>query len=458
MGHDRFVHTPHRRRNLVLLSLLLLAAVALTTLAVSGCRQSPAETSGQGSAETDASAPPAGREQSRQRSRENSAEGRVRPEEDPGQTLVRYAEGFDLEPVGADAWLLTIRQPWPGARAGAPPPRLVYVLRPRAAQPGGTDGSREVERSQRTGSLRDADSLPPDAVEIEIPLQSIATLSASFLAPLEMLGVTGSWVGHDQPRRVYAQWAQRRVAAGAVARVGDGANVDVERLLSLQPDLVMINEYEPDGPTHSRLRSAGLAVLVNGDWLETTPLGRAEWIKVFGALYDRMEDAVSLFAEVEQQYNGLRQRATELETRPTVLSNAPYGGIWSLPAGESYTARLFEDAGGDYLWAHTEGAGALHIDLERVFVHARDADVWINPGAWESLRDGRQQDARLAAFHSFQQGEVFNFDRRTTEQGGNDYFESGPYRPHVVLADLIRILHPELLPDHELFYYRRVPE
>lgn len=410
MGHDRFAHTPHRRRSVALLSLLLLAAVAFATLALPGCRERRTEDRSQ------------------------------RLETDPGRTLVRYAEGFDLEPVGADSWLLTIRQPWPGARGGAMPRSLVYLLRPRTSQAGG------------------AVTLPPDAVEIEIPLQSIATLSASFLAPLEMLGGTGTWVGHDQPRRVYAEWARRKVEAEAVARVGDGASVDVERLLSLQPDLVMINEYEPDGPTHARMRSAGLTVLVNGDWLETTPLGRAEWIKVFGALYDRMDDAVKLFSRVEQEYNRLRQRATEVEDRPTVLSNAPYGGIWSLPAGESYTARLFHDAGGDYLWAHTGGTGALHVDLEQVFVHARDADVWINPGAWVTLRDGRRQDARLAAFHAFQQGEVFNFDRRTAEQGGNDYFESGPYRPHVVLADLIRILHPELLPEHELFYYRRVPE
>lgn len=357
-----------------------------------------------------------------------------------GEAMVRHATGFTVVPIdqGNNAWLVTVKRPWQGARFA-----LVYALVPRDA-----DAQSQAEiRAQ----------LPADAAVIETPVRSIATFSASFLTPLELLGATGSWVGHDQPSRVYSEWAQQRVEAGQVARLGDRTDVDIERLLALQPDVVMLNEYEPEGPVFARLSAAGLSVLVSGDWLETTALGRAEWIKLFGLLYGRRDEASEYFSRIERDYLQLRSLAASAGERPVVLSNAPYGGVWSVPAGESYSARLFSDAGGDYLWAHTSGTGALHLDLEQVFLQARDAHVWMNPGAWRTLDDGRRQDPRLSAFNAYRSGDVYNFDRRTAAGGGNDFFESGPYRPHVVLADLVRIFHPDLLPDHRLYYYRRVP-
>lgn len=355
--------------------------------------------------------------------------------------LVRYATGFDIQQREGFR-LLTVKRPWPGAQRP-----LRYALLPRNAATAG-DG-----RAASHADIR----LPPDAVVIKTPIRSIATFSASFVAPLEILGVSESWLGHDRPERVYAGWARRRVEQGKVARLGEQADADIERLLTVGPDLVMINEYEPAGPLFARLAAAGLPVLVSGDWLEASPLGRAEWIKVFGLLYDRWDRATAVFREVEANYLDLAAIGAAAAERPTVLSNAPFGGTWSVPAGESYTARLFRDAGADYLWANSAGTGALHLDLEQVFVQARQADVWINPGAWRTLADGERQDPRLGAFTAFREGRVFNFDNRTAAGGGNDFFESGPYRPHVVLADLISILHPQLLPDHRLYYYRRVP-
>ncbi len=352
--------------------------------------------------------------------------------------LVQHASGFDIEQRDG-FWLLTVTRPWLDARSD-----LQYALLPRQER---------IRGEERSAVAAD---IPRAATVIRIPVRSIATFSASFLAPLEILDARESWVGHDEPARVYAEWARERVDSGMVARLGDQTDVDVERLLMLQPDLVMINEYEPDGPVSARLAAAGLPVLVNGDWLETSPLGRAEWIKVFGLLYDRWEQALQRFAQIEQSYSELRDLAADTQARPTVLTNAPYGGVWSVPAGGSYTAQLLRDAGADYLWDDSPGTGALHLDLEQVFLRARDADVWINPGAWQTLADAARQDPRLTAFEAYRDERVYNFDRRITAAGGNDYFESGPYRPDLVLADLTHILHPCLLPDHELYYYRRI--
>ena len=354
------------------------------------------------------------------------------------RALVQHASGFDIEQRDG-FWLLTVTRPWLDARSD-----LRYALVPRQDRIG-TENPSAV-----------AADVPRDATIVRTPVRSIATFSASFLAPLEILDVRESWVGHDEPARVYAEWARERVDKGMVTRLGDRTDVDIERLLTLQPDLVMINEYEPDGPVSARLATAGLPVLVNGDWLETSPLGRAEWIKVFGLLYDSWEQALQRFAEIEQSYSELRGLTADPRVRPTVLTNAPYGGVWSVPAGGSYTAQLLRDAGSDYLWDDSSGTGALHLDLEQVFLQARDADVWINPGAWQTLADAARQDPRLTAFEAHRNGRVYNFDRRITAAGGNDYFESGPYRPDLVLADLTRILHPYLLPDHELHYYRRI--
>jgi iron complex transport system substrate-binding protein len=197
-------------------------------------------------------------------------------------------------------------------------------------------------------------------------------------------------------------------------------------------------------------------------FLESSPLGRAEWIVVTGLLVGRFDEAVSRFQEVERGYQALAARVAETRdaSRPgkTVVTGGPWDDIWYVPGGRSYAARFLADAGARYLWADDDSTGAMPLDIETVYEVAVDADLWLYPSSWRSLAEIAEADERLADFRSFQLGEVYGNDRRTNEFGGNDFWESGVARPDLVLADLVKIFHPEMLPEHELVYHRRLPQ
>jgi len=281
-------------------------------------------------------------------------------------------------------------------------------------------------------------------------------MSTTFLPHVEALGELDSLVAHDSLGWIYSPAVRERAEAGAIAEIGSGTMVDVERALSLSPDVIFTNSYGGDWDAHPALDRAGLPTVISGDWVEQDPLGRAEWLIFTGLFYDRLEEAREIFEEIESEYLELKGLATTATNKPRVLINGPYQGIWNISGGGSYAAAFIRDAGGEYIWAAEGGAGALFLDFETVFAEANDADVWINPGVWSSLADGRAEDPRFARFEAFENGQVFNNNRRVSPSGGIDYFESGAANPHVVLKDLISVFHPELLPGYEPYYYQKL--
>lgn len=331
------------------------------------------------------------------------------------QPTPRYAERYTMETREGNT-VLTINDAWPGA------PDLSYNL-----------GTLQTER--------------------------IVSLSTTFLPHITNLDKLDSLLAVDTGSYVYNDEIRRRVADGTIMEVGVSPNVDVEKLISLRPDLVLLSTFTDEDPVVTSLERAGIPVIVIADWRETTPLGRAEWIRVFGELLDRSVAADRQFRHIERSYTDLTARVSRVTDliRPKVLVNAPYQGAWYLPAGEGFLARMIDDAGGDYLWRDTEGTGSFVLDIEAVITKAVEADVWINLGyGWASRADARNTDPRFAALPVYQANEMYHYNRRVNEVGGNDYWESGASRPDLVLADLVQIFHPELLPDHEAVYYRRL--
>jgi iron complex transport system substrate-binding protein len=241
--------------------------------------------------------------------------------------------------------------------------------------------------------------------------------------------------------------------------VGNDDQVDVEAVLGLKPNLVFTFGVgnSSDGSV-AKLTEASLATVIDGAYMEETPLGRAEWIKFTAAFFGKEARADSLYAEIERGYSALVALASKAKTRPTVLVNAPFGGIWWVPGGRSYVARFLADAGADYLWAVDTTRGSLNLDLEAVLARAVKADYWLNPGDWRSLSEARSRDPRNVYFQSFRVGHIYNNDKIRGPGGGNDFFETGPARPDWILADLISIFHPELLPNHTLRWYRMLEE
>lgn len=294
-----------------------------------------------------------------------------------------------------------------------------------------------------------------NATTVEVPINSFVAMSTIYLPALEILGELDSLVGVDSSLFTTNETVLGMVEAGTVTEIGGGADVNVETAVDLDPDLIMTYASGfADFDAHPKLQEAGLSVALNAELLETSPLGRAEWIDFIALFYNKEATAEAWFAEMSSDYEALTAMTADITERPTVFSSTPFDGTWYMPGGNSYVAQLLADAGADYLWADDESTGTLFLDFETVFDQAAEADYWVNLGSFGSLADLAAADERYAEFAAFENGRVFNYDVRTNENGGNDYFESGVVFPNVVLADLIKIFHPELLPDHEFVYYR----
>ena len=286
--------------------------------------------------------------------------------------------------------------------------------------------------------------------------QRIICTSTTHLHNLELLGLEEKLIGFANTNYIYSELFRSRAQQGLLSDVGSEQSMNLELIIGLQPDLVIAFDLTGTSDILQRIENAGIPVILNTDFLESTALGKAEWIKFFGALFDRRQMAYSIFNEIERQYLSLRQLAAEATEEPVVLSGNVYGDTWFMPGGQNNFAQYFQDAGARYAYAQDSSSSWLELSFESVFHESRDADYWIGMGSFSSLDEIRAQDARYEDFQAFQKGQVFNYNRRQIPNGGNDFFESAYSRPDLVLADLIYILHPELLPDHELYYYRKL--
>lgn len=301
--------------------------------------------------------------------------------------------------------------------------------------------------------------LPPDLPLLRPPLNRLVALSATQLPHLIALDHLDALIGFPALRYAYAPEARAAFNSNRLVEVGESTSLNLERLTVLRPDLVLAADASGlEASPARRLAALHLPYLPNADHLEASPLGRAEWIKVTALLLGPLAEAQAntLFNEIESSYLELSARAASAPVRPTVFANAPFGGLWHMPGGQSYAARLFQDAGAHYLWSSLPGSGASPLDFERIFAHARSADFWLNPGPHLSRPALLATDPRFTRFQAWQSHRLYSPTRRLTPDGGNDFWETGSLRPDLVLADLIKIFHPTLAPDHQFVFYRRL--
>ncbi len=348
----------------------------------------------------------------------------------PAKSEVEYAAGFSIDYFN-NYKVISVTRPWVGADTP-----FTYAL---------------VQCGTPAPAVGTFDAV------IEVPINRIVSMSTTYLPSLVELGVLETLVGVDEFDFVYSEDVRARIDAGDLVEVGGGSLVNVEQVLDLEPDLVMTYGLgSPDYDAHPLLIDAGITVALNGDFNETSPLGRAEWIKFVAAFYNREADANTFMERVASEYTNLMDLAASIDARPSVLVNAMFGDTWYVSGGQSYSAQLIADAGGAYVWADDMSSGGLPLSFEAVLDVAQSADVWLNPNFWFTLADGLAEDERYADFAAFANGQVFNNVARVTPLGGNDATELGALRPDVLLADLIAILHPDLLPEHDLFFYQQL--
>lgn len=298
--------------------------------------------------------------------------------------------------------------------------------------------------------------LPKNTIHINNIPTRVAAISTTHLAFIEALNKIESVMAISDAQYVYNKNIKTKHSKGMITEVGFETNLNIEKLLQLKTDLVFIygisHEIEP---LRKKLLKVGITPVMIGEYTEKHPLGKAEWIKVFGAIYNQNEQANQIFDSIVSEYSNLKQLAANVKNRPTVFTGLPWNETWHTPGGKSFTAQLIYDAGGTYIFATDTATINYQYDTEIVYQRAGNADFWINTGIAVSLQQIESTDKRMNLFKAFSTKTTFNNNFRSVPGGGSDYMESGAVNPHIILADLIKIFHPEII-NHSLHYYQHL--
>lgn len=297
-----------------------------------------------------------------------------------------------------------------------------------------------------------------DAMLIEVPVESVIALSTTQLPALDVVGEVGKLKAVGSFANVNTLSVREMIEEGSIEEVGSGSNTNTELIVSIRPDLILTTTTSlPEYDKHiNDLVDAGLDPAIDIEYKECTPLGRAEWVKYISLFFNKEKEANDYFSNVSASYEELRSKVAAVETRPTVMGGDSWQGMWYVPGGNSFIAEYIKDAGAAYFYSEDGHTASVPLDYEAVFNIGKDTDYWITSGTWDDLDVLKKEDPIYSEFKAVENGNVYTSYSRLNDKGGNDYYESGVIRPDVVLADLVKIFHPELLPDHELVYYKKL--
>ena len=346
---------------------------------------------------------------------------------------MKEASGFTLKKSGAN-YLVEVLAPFPNAENS-----FLYL----------------ILGSENAG----IDTTGFDAI-IHLPAEKVVLTSTTQIPHLDLLGVSASLAGFPNLDLISSETMRENINEGNVVDLGNAPTSNFEKLMELNPDWIMLSTFGNDLDQLELYHRAGIPAVINGDYVEQTPLGRAEWIKFTGALVGKLDEATVVFDSISNAFGAAEtliqnQKPTK---KPTVLSGVLYQDIWYAPGNKSWAAALLEAAGGHYLFSDLEGRGSVTLSYEYVLDQAQGADFWIGAADFPNLHAMAQADQRYLSFAAFRNQKVFTYTLKKGEKGGLVYFELGYVRPDLVLLDLIKILQPDLVPDYELYFYTQLDE
>jgi iron complex transport system substrate-binding protein len=344
--------------------------------------------------------------------------------------IIQYAEGFRISDYKEGCKLVEVLYPYQGADKG-----YQYLLVPR-------------------GHVVPAH--PAEYKVVFTPINSIACTSTTHIPLLDYLGETDKLIGFTSTDYISSEKMRKRIDAGKVQELGKDSGINIEILTILKPDMVMAYTMSSDYGQFKKMEDLGVPVVINAEYLEKHPLGRAEWIKFMAVFFGKEQVADSVFKEVEGNYLRIQKLAKETSSRPSVVSGIVYGDAWFLPGGQNYASKILQDAGCHYLWENDSSHGYLELSFETVYDKAHDADLWIGVGTFKSLKEIEQADHRYKQFTAFKNGKVFTYDGKKGAKGGSEFLELGYLRPDIILKDLVIIAHPEALPKDTLYFHKRL--
>lgn len=338
-----------------------------------------------------------------------------------------YASGFKI--LGADnvqSTLIQVFNPWQGAKDVE---MSYFISRNGEQAPAGFTGP----------------TIPAGA-------KQIVCMSSSYIAMLDALGQADRIVavsGIDYVSNPY-------IIAHKDSIKDMGPEMNYELLLGLKPDVVLLYGIgDAQTAVTDKLKELSIPYLYMGEYLEESPLGKAEWMVALSELTDSREKGIEIFSEIPKRYQTLKDLTASVEQRPTVMFNTPWNDSWIMPSTKSYMAQLVNDAGADYIYKENTSNSSAPIGLETAYGLIQKADYWINVGMASTLDELKAVNPKFTDAKSVREKTAYNNNLRLTATGGNEYWESAVVRPDIVLRDLIHIFHPELVSD-SLYYYRHL--
>lgn len=301
-------------------------------------------------------------------------------------------------------------------------------------------------------------NLGEEVYYVATPVNNIACMSSVYAAMLTKLKLQDKIIAIDNSDYYNNQFIIEGVASQKIKEIGKGPEINVEQTLILKPDLLlMFGMGNPKKDADEKIINSGIPVAVTLDHLEEHPLARAEWIKFIAAFFDKAKLADSLFSATEQNYNTLKKLTDTVRYRPTVLTEIKYADAWHVPGGRSFMAHFLKDAGADYIWRNEDRSGSIPLNFEEVYIKAKEADFWLNLFInVNTKKDLLAFDERYNLFKPFKTGNLYNNTKKVNAKGYSDYYESGLCNPDELLKDFIKIFHPNVLPEHQLKYYKKI--
>jgi len=344
-------------------------------------------------------------------------------------SAIKYAQGFSVKQEGKIIHI-TVNNPYQGATEG-----FDYLLVPKGESIPAHNDKTQV---------------------VMIPIENMVCTSTTHIPLLDYLDQSDKLIGFPTTDYISSEKMRKRVDEGKITDLGIDKGMNLEVLFALKPSMVMGYAMTKDLGQLKKINELGIPVVINAEYLEKHPLGRAEWIKFMALFLNKEKEADSVFSFIEQEYLKTQKLAQQSEKQPTILSGVVYGDAWFMPGGENYAARLLKDANSNYLWSSDSTSGYLELSFESVFNKAKDADFWIGVGSFKSLDEMKASDERYTKFKPFIIGNVYTYNARLGSKGGSEFLELGYLRPDIILKDLTKITHPEKLPDYELYFHKKL--
>lgn len=287
-------------------------------------------------------------------------------------------------------------------------------------------------------------------VGINQEVNRVVALSSTHIGMMEKLGLINKVIGISDEKYLCSSELEERVNTGLVESVGDIGMSDIEGYIEVNPDLIIYSGFDTKAPILQKLTSAGIKTFTNYDWKETHPLGRAEWLKVFGVIFNKQKEAEKLFTQIEKEYLDLVEKVKDFSSEENILVGTLYGDVFNAPAGDSYMAKILEDANLDYKYQETKGTGSISLTLEKVISENRNTSIWLSVAA-QSKAKVLEMNNRFKMMDSYRNNRIYSYFHQV-----NCFWERSAISPHLLLLDICKIAYPEHFEETEFTFYKRL--